>query len=148
MRVLGLDIGEKRIGVAVSDPSGGMALPSQVILRTRLAADHSAALRADLARIVDLVRRSQAERVIVGLPLSLNGRIGPQAQRVLAFCRQIEAVSPVPVLTWDERLSTAEAEQALVQAGVSRKKRRARVDASAAAVMLQGYLDSLRQPNV
>lgn len=134
MRVLGLDLGSKRIGVAVSDRSGTIATPLTVLARRGdRAADHHA--------IVALVAEEEAERVVVGLPLGLDGSIGPAAQRALAEAAEIATVVAVPVETFDERLTTVSADRALLEAGLRAPARRTVVDKVAAAVMLQAWLD-------
>ena len=134
MRVLGLDLGSKRIGVAVSDRSGTIATPLTVLARGRdRAADHHA--------IAALVAEEEAERVVVGLPLGLDGSIGPAAQRALAEAAEIATVVAVPVETFDERLTTVSADRALIEAGLRAPARRTVVDKVAAAVMLQAWLD-------
>jgi putative Holliday junction resolvase len=132
MRVLGLDLGERRIGVALSDPSGWLASPLMV-LRCK-------SREADLAAIEQLVQQHGVERVIVGYPRSLDGTVGPQAQRVEKTVAQIQKRLQVPVKLWDERLSTAQAERLIHEAG--KRVSRERIDAAAAAVILQSYLDT------
>jgi putative Holliday junction resolvase len=132
MRILGLDLGERRIGVALSDPSGWLASPLTV-LRCR-------SREADLTAIAQLVDQHGVERVIVGYPRSLDGTVGRQAQRVETIVAQIRTELQVPVILWDERLSTAQAERLIHEAG--KRVRRDRIDAAAAAVILQSYLDT------
>ena len=138
MRVLGLDLGSKRIGVAVSDRSGTIATPLTVLARRGdRAADHRA--------IAALVAEEEAERLVVGLPLGLDGGVGPAAQRALAEAAELATVVPVPVETFDERLTTVSADRALLEAGLRAPARRTVVDKVAAAVMLQAWLDGRRQ---
>lgn len=99
----------------------------------------------DVEAIMELVRENDAELIVVGLPRSLEGGIGPQAQKVLAFVDLLAAASPVPVESWDERLSTVAAERILGEMGVKRGKRRERRDSLAAAIILQGYIDAVRR---
>ncbi|HEY67809.1 MAG TPA: Holliday junction resolvase RuvX [Thermoflexia bacterium] len=136
MRVLALDVGERRIGVAISDPSGTIARPLQTLAR--------GSREEDFAAIAALVAEHGVGLVVVGRPLSLNGTEGPQARRVARYAEALTATLPVPVTAWDERFTTVTAEEILRQ--TRRKKRRARdkgeVDAVAAAVILQSYLDS------
>lgn len=134
MRVLALDVGSKRIGVAISDPTGFLASPLMVIERR--------SLRSDIAMIATLLRQEEAERVVVGLPLSLSGAVGPQALAVLEFKEALDKALDVSVETWDERFSTVDAQEALRSQGVRGRKQRKRIDAAAAAVILQGYLDA------
>ena len=131
MAILGLDVGEKRIGVALAD--GLLAIPLTVIDR--------AGEEADLERVLALAEEHGVKRIVVGLPRSLDGSIGRQAERVLSFSSALSESTDVPVDTWDERLSTVSAERLLLDAGVKREKRRARRDAMAAAIILQSYLD-------
>jgi putative Holliday junction resolvase len=134
MRVLGLDLGSKRIGVAVSDRSGTIATPLLVLQRTgNVGEDHR--------RIAALVAEEEAERVVVGLPLSLDGSMGPAAKGAVAEADALATVVPVPVETYDERLTTVTAESALREARMRAEARRRVVDKVAAAVMLQAWLD-------
>jgi putative holliday junction resolvase len=136
-RVLGVDLGSRRIGVALSDPDGRVATPHTVIERSGdLVADH----RTILAR----AREAGASRVVVGLPLSLSGDVGPAARAVLGEVDSLRALAggEVTVETHDERLTTVIAERGMRAAGASPRARRRNVDASAAAVMLQSYLET------
>lgn len=139
MRLLGIDSGERRIGVAVCDPLGIVAMPLTVI---ELPA--KAALRA----IAEIAQREGAEQIIVGLPLSLDESEGSQAVRAQRFGRALQAATGLPVVFWDERFSTAEADRLMLEAGLSRRRRDARRDAAAAAIILQDYLDSHRPPSL
>ena len=136
MRVLGLDIGERRIGVALSDPEGIIAIALTVIERK----SEDAALK----QLVDLTHEHEVQRIVIGLPRSLDGSLGKQAQAVEAFAESVAGCSGLPVVTWDERLSTVAAERMMVEAGVKREKRKKRLDSVAAAIILQGYLDRER----
>lgn len=135
-RTLALDVGERRIGVAVSDPAGIVAQPVLVIERR--------GWTADLARLRALVAEYGVARVVVGYPVTLANRRGPQTRRVDRFVERLRSALPVAVETWDERLTTAAAERILLAGDVSRARRRAVRDAVAAAVLLQGYLDRER----
>ncbi|MDR5694040.1 MAG: Holliday junction resolvase RuvX [Armatimonadota bacterium] len=137
MRILGLDVGTRRIGVALSDPLGISAQPLKVIERE--------GWDADLAKIRALVREWEVSCVVVGMPRSLNGSLGPQARMVEEFVAKLRDAIGVPVDTWDERLTTVAAERAMLEANVRRDRRRQRVDAVAAALLLQAYLDSARR---
>lgn len=137
MRTLGLDIGEKRIGVALSDPSGTVATPLEVV--------DAAKAFARSSRIAQLVEEYDVGVVVVGLPLSLDGGEGPQAARVRTAAARLAEVLPVPVDFIDERLSSAEALRVLSSGGVSQKSARGRVDMIAASILLQSYLD--RRPH-
>jgi len=136
MKALGLDVGERRIGLAVSDPLGMLASPVGFISRK--------SLEQDLREVLRLAQERQVQCIIVGMPLSQAGEMGPQAQRVQRFVQALRQVSPVPVETWDERYSTFEAEEMLRQAGVKPSREKGRADAASAAVILQSYLDSIR----
>jgi putative Holliday junction resolvase len=134
MRVLALDVGDKRIGVAISDPSQVLARSLKVIQRS--------SRQEDLAAVARLVEEYEVERVVVGYPRSLNGTVGEQAEKVERYAADLAEVLDVPVLLWDERFSTVSAERLMRKAGLRGKKKRERVDAVAAAVILQDYLDS------
>jgi putative Holliday junction resolvase len=138
MRVLGLDVGERRIGIAISDPTGTIVRPLETL--TRGSRDQ------DLAALAALVAEHDVELVVVGQPLSLNGSEGPQARRVARYADLLADHLSVPVVSWDERFTTVEAEEILLQSRGRKKRRRARGDGSldgiAAAVILQSYLDS------
>lgn len=132
-RILGLDFGEKRIGLAVSDPTALLVVDSWVLERQGEA--------ADLDSLAKLGQERQVERIVVGLPRSLEGGLGPQAQLTLDFVQRLAQATGLPVDTWDERLSTVAAERAMREAGVRRERRRQQRDAVAAALLLQSYLD-------
>lgn len=137
MRVLALDLGSRRIGVAVSDASGTLASPRRVLQRAGTRhADHQA--------VAELVAEVGAERVVVGLPLSLNGRSGPAVRLVLAEVEELQARLPVPVECHDERFTTVSAHGALAAAGLGGRARRKVVDQAAAAILLQSWLDQHR----
>lgn len=138
MRVLGIDLGTRRIGVAVSDPAGILASPREVLERS---ADHA----ADHARIAAMVAEAGAERVVVGLPLSLDGGMGPAARFVLDEVKELQAALPVPIECHDERFSTVSADRDLKAARMKAPARRKVVDKVAAAVLLQSWLDQQSQ---
>ncbi len=132
-RTLSLDVGDARIGVALSDATGTLASPLDTIrVKTRDRA---------IRRIVELVGEHRVGQMVVGLPVSLDGHIGPQAQKVRDFLSELEAMLTVPVVTWDESYSTFEAGEMMRQAGVPKTRRKDLRDAAAAAVILQQYLD-------
>ena len=134
MRVLGVDLGSKRIGIAVSDRSGTIASPLTVIQRSgSVARDHRA--------IADLVAEEEAVAVVVGLPLNMNGSIGPAAQAAIKEAKALATVVGVPVHTSDERRTTVTADRAMIEAGMNAQARRKVVDKVAAAVLLQHWLD-------
>lgn len=133
---MALDVGDKMVGVAVSDPTGLIAEPKPPLRRSVLA--------ADLEAIRGLGLQWDISGIVVGWPVNMNGSHGPQVQKVKAFLKSLEKVVPWPIAVWDERLSTVEAERRLIEADVRRKRRRQLVDGVAAAVILQGYLDRHR----
>jgi putative holliday junction resolvase len=134
MRVLGVDLGSKRIGIAVSDRSGTIASPLTVIQRSgSVARDHQA--------IAKLVAEEEAEAVVVGLPLNMNGSAGPAAQAAVKEAKALATVVGVPVHTSDERRTTVTADRAMMEAGMNAQARRKVVDKVAAAVLLQHWLD-------
>ena len=138
MRVLGLDYGSKTVGVAVSDPLGLTAQRVETIWRKQ-----ENKLRRTLARIDELVKEYQAERIVIGLPRNMNNTMGERAEKSLEFGEMVEKRTGLPVIMWDERLTTREAERALMEAGVRRENRKDYLDSVAAVLILQGYLDSL-----
>ena len=138
-RVLGLDIGERRIGVAVSDPTGTVARPLATLVRT--------SRESDFQTIRRLIEEHSVDRIVVGLPLSLNGSEGPQARQTRRFSRHLAEAVPVPVEFWDERYSTATAAEILLGRKRRRPSAQSTVDAVAAAVLLQSYLNATASAN-
>lgn len=136
-RILGLDVGTVRIGVALSDPLGIAAQPFEVIDRRKANA---------LTRIAEIVSENGVERIIVGRPLRLSGEAGLAAQAVDLFVLELAAKVKVPIDLWDERLSTAQAERAMIEGGARRETRRQNIDKVAAALILQSYLDATGTP--
>ena len=134
-RAVALDMGTRRIGVALSDSNGTVATPYEVVQR-------SGDRERDHRRIGALVDEAEAEVVVVGLPFSLDGSIGPSARAILDEVDQLRATLPVEVVTWDERLTTVEAERSLRVMGVKKGNRRRVVDQVAATVILQSWLDA------
>ena len=132
-RVLGLDLGDARIGVAISDPDRRVAVPLGTV--------HVGRPPGELLAIAELVREHDATLIVVGEPISLDGSRGTRAAHAAAFAEAVRGVVDVPVALHDERLSTVEAARSLQQAGVSAKRQRAVIDASAAQVILQSWLD-------
>lgn len=130
-RVLGLDIGDVRIGVAISDPLGILASPLTIISRQETGADVQA--------IVEIAEKNGVERIIVGLPVSMDGSIGVQAEKVRDFIKELGARTAIPIESRDERLSTVSAKRMIQDA--RKTDRNTRYDAAAAALVLQGYLD-------
>ena len=137
LRTLGLDVGESRIGVAVSDPTGTIVNPLAAISRVNL--------EDDLSAVTRLAEEREAEAIVVGLPISLNGRMGPQARRIQEFIRSLSGQSPVPVHAQDERFSTVEAERLLREGGRAPSREKGLRDSAAACVILQAYLDGRRE---
>lgn len=135
MRAIGLDLGQRRIGVALSDSDGRMATPYEVVLRS---GDRS----RDHGRIAELVAEAGAEVVVVGLPLSLDGSMGPAARAADTEADELRRLLAVDVVTWDERLTTVEAERRLRSTHLRGKQRRRVVDQVAATVVLQSWLDA------
>ncbi|MBC8265329.1 MAG: Holliday junction resolvase RuvX [Anaerolineales bacterium] len=134
MRVLALDVGDKRVGVAISDPTQFLARSLKVIQR--------GPPQEDFAAVSRLVEEHEVERVVVGYPRSLDGTVGEQADKVERYAEGLAEALDVPVVLWDERFSTVSAERLMREAGLRGKKKRERIDAVAAAVILQDYLDS------
>jgi putative Holliday junction resolvase len=134
-RILGLDPGERRIGVAVSDATGTIASPVDFI--DRLAADHK-------QKLIDLCTEWEITEIVVGLPVSLDGTEGPAAEKSRDFGESVRGITGMPVAFHDERFTTVTAEQALLEGGVKRRSRTNKRDQVAAAVMLQGFLDRRR----
>lgn len=136
LALAGLDLGEKTIGLAVSDASLAFAHPRSVILRKKFSQDAQSLLAA--------LARDKIGAVVMGLPVNMDGSEGPRAQASRAFVRNMARLTDLPFVFWDERLSTVAAERALLEMDVSRKKRESRIDSAAAAFILQGVLDRLR----
>ncbi|NPV79112.1 MAG: Holliday junction resolvase RuvX [Firmicutes bacterium] len=133
MRTIGLDIGRKIIGVAISDPTGMVAQGYGRILRK--------SKRQAIEELKAIIHETQAQRVVVGLPKNMDGTLGEAARDVLKFCEEVKKEISASVETWDERLSTVAAERAMLEADVSRQKRKRKLDQMAATLILQSYLD-------
>lgn len=133
MKILGLDYGDRRIGVAVSDAFGWTAQGLEVIVRRKP--------EDDLRRIGDIIKEHGVEEMVIGLPKNMNGTIGPRGELSMSYAEVLKQSFGLPVHLWDERLSTVSAERALLEADVSRKKRRQVIDKMAASIILQTYLD-------
>jgi len=132
-RTLGLDVGDKRIGVAVSDPMGWTAQPITVI--------HRSGVAKDVRALMDAIKEFEIERVVAGLPLQMNGEEGPQAKRVRGFCDALSATTGLEIAYQDERLTTVQSRRLLESAGVRRDRRKEVLDKMAAALILQAWLD-------
>ncbi|WP_251860411.1 Holliday junction resolvase RuvX [Clostridium sp. Marseille-Q2269] len=135
MRILGLDIGDRTIGVAISDPLGFTAQGITTIRRKSEA--------YDLEEIKKICDKYEVDTIVSGLPKNMNGTLGPQSEKVLEFCDLIKAHTNIEIKMWDERLTTVAATKAMLEADLSRSKRKKIVDKVAATYILQGYLDSL-----
>jgi putative holliday junction resolvase len=133
--IAGLDLGDKTIGVAVSDLRRMVATPIHVIRREKFT--------LDAARLLALLTERGAAGIVLGLPLNMDGSSGPRVQATQAFARNLEKLTPLPICYWDERLSTVAAERALLEADTSRKRRKEVIDQVAAGYILQGALDRL-----
>jgi putative Holliday junction resolvase len=136
-RLLGLDLGTKTIGLAVSDIERRIATPLEVVRRRKFT--------QDAARLVEIARTLDVGGLVVGLPLNMDGSEGPRAQATRAFVRNLSTLTPLPCLFWDERLSTAAVTRCLIEQDISRAKRAETVDKLAAAYILQGALDRLNR---
>lgn len=132
MRILGIDYGEKRIGVALSDPLGITAQGLTTIERTQI--------KEDLQKILNIIQEKEVEEVVVGLPKHMNNTLGDKAHAVLAFVELLKKRVQIPIHTIDERLSTVRANKAMLEGDLSRKKRKERIDMIAAQFILQNYL--------
>jgi putative Holliday junction resolvase len=133
--LIGLDLGTKTIGVATCDPDRRVAAPVETIARTKFS--------ADAKRILELATERRAGGIVLGLPINMDGSEGPRAQSTRAFARNLSQLTDMPIALWDERLSTAAVERALIEADASRAKRKAVIDAHAATYILQGAIDRL-----
>jgi putative holliday junction resolvase len=134
MRIMGLDMGSKTIGVAVSDP---LTITAQV-----LTSIHRTTLAKDLEAIVGLVEENQIQELVIGLPINMDGSRGGAVNQVETFISQLGARLAIRIIPWDERLSTVAAEKILLEGDLSRAKRKKVIDRLSAAIILQGYLDS------
>jgi len=137
VRILGLDFGTKTTGVAVSDPMGWTAQGLEIIRRQE--DEH---LKATLNRIAQLCEEYKVEKIVLGLPKNMNNTLGERGEKTLLFKEKLEARLRIPVETWDERLSTVAAENVLLEADMSRQKRKNVIDKLAATIILQNYLDA------
>lgn len=136
MRIIGIDYGEKRIGIAISDPLGITAQGLPTVERTNI--------QEDMQKILNIIREKEVGEIVVGLPKHMNNSLGEKAQEVLAFVDLLKKHSNLPVSVIDERLSTVRAQRAMLEGNLSRKKRKDRVDMIAAQLILQDYLDRIK----
>ena len=141
MRVMGLDYGSKTIGVAISDPLGLTAQGIEIIRR-----EEENKLRKSLRRIEELIKEYQVEEIVLGFPKNMNNTIGERAEKSLQLKETLERRCKLPVIMWDERLTTVEANRTLMESKVRRENRSKYVDMIAAVFILQGYLDSKANP--
>lgn len=137
MRILGLDIGDRTIGVAVSDPLGFIAQGITTIRRKNV--------EYDINELKKICKEYTVDDIVAGLPKNMNGTLGPQSEKVIEFCEIIESEIEIKVKMWDERLTTVSANKAMLEADLSRAKRKKIVDKVAATYILQGYLDSIKK---
>lgn len=142
MRILGLDYGSKTVGVAVSDPLGFTAQGVEIIRRKS-----ENKMRQTLARIEELIAQYQVEKIVLGLPKNMNNTLGDRAEKSLELKETLERRTGLPVVMWDERLTTVSASRVLMETGVRRENRKEHVDEIAAVFILQGYLDYLANKN-
>lgn len=136
MRIIGLDLGSKTLGVAISDELGWTAQGLETIKINEEKGEFG------LSRLSELMKTYDVEKIVVGFPKNMNGTVGPRGEASQRFAKLLKEKFQLPVILWDERLSTVEAERLLIEADVSRKKRRNVIDKMAAVMILQGYLDS------
>ena len=143
IRIMGLDYGSKTVGVAISDPLGLTAQGIEIIRRTS-----ENKLRRTLARIEELVREYEVTTIVLGFPKNMNNTVGERGAKSLEFKEMLERRTGIPVIMWDERLTTVSANRTLMESGVRREDRKEYVDMIAAVYILQGYLDSLERKSV
>ena len=135
-RIIGLDIGDKTIGVAVSDLMGLTAQGVKTVKRV--------GKKKDIEALKEIIKERQVNKIVSGLPKNMNGTLGPQGEKVIKFCELLEEETGIKIEYWDERLSTVAAEKTLIQGNVRRENRKCVIDMVAAVIILQGYLDRQR----
>ena len=135
-RIMGLDVGDKTIGVAVSDLMGLTAQCVKTIKRV--------GKKKDIEALKEIIKERQVNKIVSGLPKNMNGTLGPQGEKVIKFCELLEEETGIKIEYWDERLSTVAAERTLIQGNVRRENRKGVIDMVAAVIILQGYLDRQR----
>src|SRR5699024_5739718 len=135
-RIMGLDIGDKTIGVAVSDLMGLTAQGVKTVKRV--------GKKKDIEALKEIIKERQVNKIVSGLPKNMNGTLGPQGEKVIKFCELLEEETGIKIEYWDERLSTVAAEKTLIQGNVRRENRKGVIDMVAAVIILQGYLDIQR----
>lgn len=137
-RIMGLDVGDKTIGVSVSDLMGLISQPVTTIKRV--------SKKKDIESLKEIIKEKQVIKIVSGLPKNMNGTLGPQGEKVLSFCEFLKEETKIEIEFFDERLSTVQAERSLLEGDISRQKRKKVIDMLAAVIILQGYLD--RQKNI
>lgn len=135
-RIMGLDVGDKTIGVAVSDLMGLTAQGVKTIKRV--------GKKKDIEALKEIIKERQVNKIVSGLPKNMNGTLGPQGEKVIKFCELLEEETGIKIEYWDERLSTVAAERTFIQGNVRRENRKGVIDMVAAVIILQGYLDRQR----
>ncbi len=135
-RIMGLDVGDKTIGVAVSDLMGLTAQGVKTVKRV--------GKKKDIEVLKEIIKEKQVNKIVSGLPKNMNGTLGPQGEKVIKFCEILEEETGIKIEYWDERLSTVAAERTLIQGNVRRENRKGVIDMVAAVIILQGYLDRQR----
>ena len=135
-RIMGLDVGDKTIGVAVSDLMGLTAQGVKTVKRV--------GKKKDIEALKEIIKERQVNKIVSGLPKNMNGTLGPQGEKVINFCELLEEETGIKIEYWDERLSTVAAERTLIQGNVRRENRKGVIDMVAAVIILQGYLDRQR----
>ena len=135
-RIMGLDVGDKTIGVAVSDLMGLTAQGVKTIKKV--------GKKKDIEALKEIIKERQVNKIVSGLPKNMNGTLGPQGEKVIKFCELLEEETGIKIEYWDERLSTVAAERTLIQGNVRRENRKGVIDMVAAVIILQGYLDRQR----
>lgn len=135
-RIMGLDVGDKTIGVAVSDLMGLTAQGVKTVKRV--------GKKKDIGALKEIIKERQVNKIVSGLPKNMNGTLGPQGEKVIKFCELLEEETGIKIEYWDERLSTVAAERTLIQGNVRRENRKGVIDMVAAVIILQGYLDRQR----
>lgn len=140
MRIMGIDYGDSRIGIAMSDPFGWNAQGLETI-------DNKRGAKAALERIKQLVQQYNVEKLVIGFPLNMNGSVGPRGEKTLEFIGKLKDITGLEVVSWDERLTTVAANRTMIELGIKTSKKKGLVDQIAACYILQGYLDSLGKGN-
>lgn len=140
LRIMGLDFGSKTVGVAISDPFGWTAQGIETIHRK----DENNLVKT-IERLLELIKQYDVEQIVLGMPKNMNNTLGERVEKTIAFQKRLQKVIQMPIITWDERLSTIGAMRTLVEADVSKKKQKEVIDKMAAVYILQGYLNSIQK---